>query len=531
MDDTWLTHVSAALASAPTGLLLALGPAGLRLYEHLPPGLAAKTVLVSPDPAQIERLKRENPPCPDVSIMTAAVAGTDGTATLRRFNLPDTEALRDATGLDRLFPGLRETRRIDVRTMSIETILEEVDLAEDVNHTLILGASGEEMTVIEQLSARGWLHRFSLIAVQLPSALLYRGAASGAEIRARLEGESYRIAFLDPSDADLPFAILHLDRDRQALLAARAAAETRLNETRAQISELQGTIAALHQSQEDSARERDEIAAERNAEAEARAAAEAEAKEARETIEKHRTAAERARVVADTYRHALRLEAREADRPADPDDDEAPALRDSHLDPPKFKPNILTQVSRNAADHAGHRLVLDVKSVPRSGLHYMKRTFERILGSAFSFCEWYQEPGCCRRMPCIYSVEDAGAAGTGSLRMLKSHDFDLDDPVYPVTPGLRRLILTREPIFVLTSNWFLQSLDRNKELLERNDIRLSKIFYLHEPAMLQKAYNLLEMDDPRGGAKRTSRPGSTNKRTICSGSRANGGRPPGRLEP
>ncbi len=139
-------------------------------------------------------------------------------------------------------------------------------------------------------------------------------------------------------------------------------------------------------------------------------------------------------------------------------------------------------------------IYLDVKSVPRSGLHYLQRTLEGILGKSLSFCEWYQEPGCCKQMPCALTgfAQTACQQQSCGVRMVKSHDFDLDDPVFPVAGALRRIVLIRDPIFCLTSYWNLISLKHNQNLLSAHGIRLAKVDYLHEPAVLEMAYQLID---------------------------------------
>ncbi|KGM89144.1 hypothetical protein rosmuc_00628 [Roseovarius mucosus DSM 17069] len=209
--------------------------------------------------------------------------------------------------------------------------------------------------------------------------------------------------------------------------------------------------------------------------------------------------------LSDTYRHAIRLElmrtsgrASERARPLSPAvlrwlealDSPTSALTSQSLGARTFNLEVYRKATENAADHADRHIVLDVKSIPRSGLHYMKRQFAHLFQDRFSFCEWYQEPGCCKRMPCAFFPHSAGDGA--ALRMLKSHDFDLSDPVYPVTPGLQRLILVRDPLYVLTSHWVLHLLAKNKEILAANDIRFEKIVYLHEPAVLSRAYALLD---------------------------------------
>lgn len=139
-------------------------------------------------------------------------------------------------------------------------------------------------------------------------------------------------------------------------------------------------------------------------------------------------------------------------------------------------------------------LLIDSKSLPRSGLHYLKNTLSKVFGEHFSFCEWYQEPGCCKQSPCAYTGFASHAQDTGSLRirLLKSHDFELDDPIYPTSLHLQRLILVRDPLYILTSWFALDQLESHKDVLAKHGIMTNKIWLAHEKEVLKPAYELLD---------------------------------------
>lgn len=139
-------------------------------------------------------------------------------------------------------------------------------------------------------------------------------------------------------------------------------------------------------------------------------------------------------------------------------------------------------------------LLIDSKSLPRSGLHYLKNTLNKVFGEYFSFCEWYQEPGCCRQSPCSYTGFATHAQDTSSLRirLIKSHDFALDDPIYPTSLHLQRLILVRDPLYILTSWFALDQLEAHKDLLAKNGIMTNKIWLAHEKEVLKPAYEVLD---------------------------------------
>lgn len=144
-------------------------------------------------------------------------------------------------------------------------------------------------------------------------------------------------------------------------------------------------------------------------------------------------------------------------------------------------------------------LLIDSKSLPRSGLHYLKNTLSKILGDHFSFCEWYQEIGCCKKHPCALRGYANYACKTGSfrLRLIKSHDFGHADPAFPTSSILRRLVLVRDPLFTLTSWFELDEIAKCGPLLLEMGIDIRKVWLLHEKEILQSAYEILERNfDP-----------------------------------
>lgn len=139
-------------------------------------------------------------------------------------------------------------------------------------------------------------------------------------------------------------------------------------------------------------------------------------------------------------------------------------------------------------------VLLESKSLPRSGLHYLKATLSRILGEHFSFCEWYQEPGCCRRMPCALTgyATEAEKQDRVHVRLTKSHDFELKDPVHALNRSLRRVVLVRDPLYVLTSYFALDQLAQYERQLRESGIAMAKIWLSHESAVVDMAYDVLD---------------------------------------
>jgi hypothetical protein len=165
----------------------------------------------------------------------------------------------------------------------------------------------------------------------------------------------------------------------------------------------------------------------------------------------------------------------------------------------RFAPEVLERFRAHLPGwQAGHDLprLLETKSLPRSGLHFLHSCLKSVLGPRYAFCEWYHEPGCCRRQPCALAgaelaVEDPARP---RLRMVKSHDFDLGDADYPLPPGVRRLVLIRDPLMILTSWWMLEEISRHADVLRANGIRYQQLFFAHDPVLQRAVHAVLERE-------------------------------------
>ena len=137
---------------------------------------------------------------------------------------------------------------------------------------------------------------------------------------------------------------------------------------------------------------------------------------------------------------------------------------------------------------------VESKSLPRSGHHYLKSIFQSIFKDNFSYCEGYQEPGCCKSSPCSnnsywnYSLKQ----NSSHWRLVKSHDFNLTDMTFDPTAGMFRFIQVRRPLDILISWLELQQLAVNKNLLNRHNISLDRIYLYHEPQLIDSSWDIID---------------------------------------
>lgn len=90
-------------------------------------------------------------------------------------------------------------------------------------------------------------------------------------------------------------------------------------------------------------------------------------------------------------------------------------------------------------------------SMPRSGHHATTMVLEGLLREQFAYCEYYNPPSCCRKIPCVKTAEYRAAGAL--VFMQKTHDHDLTNPIPGSVEGI--LVQVREPVARALSNYEL----------------------------------------------------------------------------
>ena len=305
---------AALTASEKFMTALYLGP-GLETFAKALSGDHATRLAAFTTPAAEKALfQHDTETFRHAAIHQSLLSDKGGRSALQDFNISGHASLRPATGLRQIFPGLRETKQINVETIDSQKMLESAAL-EGAHNLLILGATGFEMETLDAALTKDGPPIFSRIILLLPSLALYRGSHDGAALAERLEQASYRCVWKDASDPDLPIAAFDIDRIR---LADRAA-----------LAQRDRDIAVLNDRLERFSRDLDDIRGQRDTAqrnlAAAKTAHEAARAEAQEqerarldelqasltAVQKEKDSAIDARVAAETQRAELKAQLRE----------------------------------------------------------------------------------------------------------------------------------------------------------------------------------------------------------------------------
>lgn len=225
MSEPWIDRMARDLSREGLGTVLCLGRTGQAFIEALPEGAAQRIVLLDPIAERASRSEHH--------VLSCAFGPTDGHGTLHQFNMASLDALRPATGLAILFPGLRKTGTTEVEIWSAATLIAQVDLAAEQPNLLILGAPGQEAEAIAQFADLGALGQFDYVLTPLPRLALYEGSADGTALAARLGANGFREVQRDETDPDQPLILLKRDHVWDALITERDALRQELDAAKA----------------------------------------------------------------------------------------------------------------------------------------------------------------------------------------------------------------------------------------------------------------------------------------------------------
>ena len=197
----------------PPDTILHLGAGLCRELPHWLEADASRIVLVEPNPELLPELRARTEDHESVEVVSTAIAGQAGRGALRLFNFPLLSSMREPTGLYQILPGLRQIGRAMVETVTVDQLLEGLNLKAGGEHWLVIDIPGEEAAILEQLERSDQLYDFNRIFLSAGAKALHQGAERAQDLAQRLQAAGYSNAGrLDLNDADWPRRHLRLDR-------------------------------------------------------------------------------------------------------------------------------------------------------------------------------------------------------------------------------------------------------------------------------------------------------------------------------
>ena len=199
----------------------------------------ARVILVEANGENIEDLREHVREFQSVDVVQAALADRSEAGVLRVFNLDQCSSLRDPSGLEEIFPGLKQVEALSVDVQEAGSFVARLDLSVDDENTLVIDAPGEELAILGSLEKAELLSVFKHVEVHCGVAVHYEGAGDAAAVEALLSKKAYRVRRDWANDPD--FCRLSAERD-----------EVQQNTSRLEksLAERDETIAALEQQAE-----------------------------------------------------------------------------------------------------------------------------------------------------------------------------------------------------------------------------------------------------------------------------------------
>lgn len=212
MADDWSEALSALAAAGVTvEMVLHIGAGAGAECDAIRALGAGRIVLVEPDPAfRPGLLARAGD---GVEVLDCALAATPGRAAFHVMNMARLSALAPPTGLERLFPGLREVAVREVETCTLSHLLGEPGVARPTGRPVLVIADTPSVTadLVAGLAAMQPGQRPRELMLRLARAAHWSGALAARDALARLVELGYHPVDEDVADPDFPGARLRLD--------------------------------------------------------------------------------------------------------------------------------------------------------------------------------------------------------------------------------------------------------------------------------------------------------------------------------
>lgn len=164
---------------------------------------AAQITLFEAREAACKKLQQKFPQ-DNVTIHQTVLTPTKASITFTEYNLAEFSAIQTATGLKKLFPGLRPIASEQLTGTAVSDAIDSLALT-DNNNLLIIDIADSSLALLKAIDSAKQLRFFSAIYIQASQEALYANAASRADFIGYLEGKGYALQLLNSSDPDLPW--------------------------------------------------------------------------------------------------------------------------------------------------------------------------------------------------------------------------------------------------------------------------------------------------------------------------------------
>jgi hypothetical protein len=181
-----LIWLGAGQAKEPTGLI----------------NQATKVTLIDARESACEYLKKQFP-LDHVQVIPKLLTVHGGQQSFTEYNLPEYSALQAATGLKKLFPGLKIAHQETMASIPLEQFFKELNLTDNKN-VLVADLPDINRAFLEALHKTGELYKFSKVYIFANPVPLYLDALNATDIINFLQSIGYLLQETVSTDPDFP---------------------------------------------------------------------------------------------------------------------------------------------------------------------------------------------------------------------------------------------------------------------------------------------------------------------------------------
>ena len=158
--------------------------------------------LVEADPNLASTLKNRIKGHKNVQLIQSAVTDNPELTSLYRNSLPFTNSLHPAKGLQSIYPNIKSTDAIAIKTIKPKALVDSVSINDQTRNTLVIDAPAEEYPLLKALFQSKQLYLFQYIQLHCMESMVYENAKVAKEIINWLDNIGYQL--LDKNDIDTP---------------------------------------------------------------------------------------------------------------------------------------------------------------------------------------------------------------------------------------------------------------------------------------------------------------------------------------
>ncbi len=164
---------------APRGIIF-IGASDGKTLKRLNLPDTVKTLLIDANPNVVERLQANFAESPNIQVVQAAISNHNDTVTLHLTSLESSSSILPWKQYSEIYPNIKETQQLTLPSLTLDSLLEELDLSASDFNILILDIQGAEFLALE--GASQLLNTLDAIYTPIYYQELFEGSALAEQV-------------------------------------------------------------------------------------------------------------------------------------------------------------------------------------------------------------------------------------------------------------------------------------------------------------------------------------------------------------